>query len=89
MKLLSETYKELGIAFTFPIKIKDDKGNETYNEDSDGYWYKYDRDANGRKTYCENSNGDWYKREYDSNGNHTYYENSEGLKYGTPKSANQ
>jgi hypothetical protein len=36
MKKLSETYKELGIAFTFPIEIKDANGNETYYEDSDG-----------------------------------------------------
>ena len=37
MKKLSETYKELGIAFSFPIRIKDAKGNETYREDSKGY----------------------------------------------------
>jgi hypothetical protein len=36
MEKLSETYKELGIAFTFPIEIKDANGNETYYEDSDG-----------------------------------------------------
>ena len=28
MKLLSETLTELGIAFTFPIEIKDANGNE-------------------------------------------------------------
>ena len=79
MKLLSETYKELGIAFTFPIKIKDDKGNETYNEDSDGYWYKYDRDANGRKTYFANSSDVFWQRwEYDANGKQTYWETSNG-----------
>ena len=37
MKKLSETLKELGIAFTFPIQIRNSKGNETYFEDSDGY----------------------------------------------------
>ena len=37
MKLLSETYKELGIAFTLPIEIKDADGNETWCKDSDGY----------------------------------------------------
>ena len=37
MKKLSETYKELGIAFTFPIEINDSNGNETYFEDSSGY----------------------------------------------------
>jgi len=32
MKPLSETYKELGIDFSFPIEIKDAKGNVTYFE---------------------------------------------------------
>ena len=36
MKKLSETLTELGIAFTFPIDIKDAKGNMTYFEDSYG-----------------------------------------------------
>ena len=36
MKKLSDTLKELGIVFTFPIKIKDKNGNETYSENSDG-----------------------------------------------------
>ena len=30
MKKLSEIYKELGIAFTFPIEINDAKGKLTY-----------------------------------------------------------
>ena len=60
MKKLSEIYKELGIAFTFPIKIKDSNGNETYYEASDGFWYKYEYDANGRPAYFEDSTG--YKR---------------------------
>ena len=75
MKLLSETYKELGIAFTLPIEIKDADGNETYYEDSDGYWYRYEFDANGNVTYYEESSGSWYRREYDSNGDETYFEN--------------
>ena len=57
MKTLSEIYKELGIAFSFPIEIEDDNGNETYYENSNGLWRKYERDANGRATYFENSNG--------------------------------
>ena len=57
MKKLSETYKELGIAFSFPIEIKDDNGNRTYCERSDDYWYRYERDANGKVTYYEDSNG--------------------------------
>ena len=32
MKPLSETYKELGIAFSFPIEIRNAKGNLTYYE---------------------------------------------------------
>ena len=60
MKPLSEVYKELGIAFSFPIEIKDDYGDKTYWEDSNGFWYKYERDANGDVTYCVDSNGIWY-----------------------------
>jgi YD repeat-containing protein len=77
MKKLSETYKELGIAFTFPIKIKDEKGKETYYENSDGNWYRYEYNENGKVTYNETSNGNWYRREYDENGKVTYYEDSD------------
>ena len=38
MKKLSETLTELGIAFDFPIEIKNAIGKATYFEDSDGYW---------------------------------------------------
>ena len=58
MKKLSETYKELGIAFTFPIEILDTNGNQTYYELSDGYWSRSERDAIGNRTYFENSEGD-------------------------------
>ena len=90
MKKVSETYKELGIAFTFPIEIKDADGNETYYENSNGYWEKYEYDANGNRTYYENSEGDWRKYEYDANGmpfngNLTYYEDSDGYKKGKPR----
>ena len=57
MKKLSEIYKELGIAFTFPIEITDANGDETYYEDSDGYWRRRERDANGNETYYEDSDG--------------------------------
>jgi uncharacterized protein YrzB (UPF0473 family) len=76
MKKLSETYKELGIAFTFPIMIKDENGNETYFEESNGYWSRCEYDKNGNQTYSEYSNGYWYRLKYDENGNETYYENS-------------
>ena len=71
MKKLSETLTELGIAFSFPIIIKDAKGNETYYENSRGFWVKRECDANG--------NDYWSKRGRDANGNETYYENSDGL----------
>ena len=57
MKKLSETYKELGISFTYPIQIRDSKGNMTYYEDSDNFWYKKEYNADGNETYFENSNG--------------------------------
>ena len=58
MKKISETYKELGINFSFPIKIEDDNGYVTYCEDSSGYWYKYERDAKDNITYFEDSLGE-------------------------------
>ena len=87
MKKLSETYKELGIAFSFPIEIKDAKGNETYWEGRGGYWYRWEYDAKGNRTYFEDWEDYWNRCEYDAKGNETYCENSEGLKRGTPKSA--
>ena len=87
MKKLSETYKELGIEFSFPIEIKDTKGNQTYFEKSYGFWYRCEYDANGKVTYYENSNDYWERWEYDANGNETYYENGDGFKRGTPKSS--
>ena len=58
MKKLSETLKEMGIAFSFPLRIKDERGKLTYCEDSDGYWCKWERDASRNVTYCENSFGE-------------------------------
>ena len=57
MKKLSETYKELGIDFTFPIVVKDKDGNETYYETRSGYWARYEYDENGNQTYYETSTG--------------------------------
>lgn len=57
MKPLSEIYNELGIAFTFPIRINDQNGKVTYYEYSNGYWYRSEYDENGNETYYENSNG--------------------------------
>ena len=87
MTLLSKTYKELGIAFTFPIEIKDDIGNLTYYERSNGLWFRREYDEKGNLTYFEDSNGFWTRREYDENGNETYYEDSYGYKGGTKRSS--
>ncbi len=87
MKKLSEIYKELGIAFAFPIWIQDTNGYETYYETGFGYWYKTEYDSDGNKTYYETSKGFWYKHEYDSDGELSYRENSYGDKQGTPRSA--
>ena len=89
MKPLSETYKKLGIDFTFPIEIRGANGYVTYYEDSDDFWERCEWDANGNLTYCENSNGYWIRSERGANGEVTYYENSEGVKRSTPKSTNQ
>ena len=61
------------------LRLYDSNGNETYHEDSDGYWSKWERDSNGNTIYYEDSNGYWYKREYDSNGKVIYFEDSTGL----------
>ena len=87
MKPLSETYKELGIAFTFPIKIKDANGKPTYFERSADYCEKWEYNAYGKVTYFENSNDYWWKVERDADGNRTYFEISTGYKEGTRSSA--
>ena len=88
MKLLSETYKEQGIAFSFPIEIRDAKGNETYFESSDGYLERCEYDANGNQTYSDYSDGYWRRRQYDSKGNVTYFEDSDGCWYWCEYDAN-
>ena len=61
MKKLSDTYKKLGIDFTFPIEINDANGKVTYYERSNGSWRKCEYDAKGNLTYYEDSNGSWRK----------------------------
>jgi uncharacterized protein RhaS with RHS repeats len=87
MKKLSETYRELGIAFTFPIDIKNADGNPTYSENSNGLWWHYEYDEKGKETYFEESDGYWCRCEYDEKGNQTYYETSTGYKGGTKRSS--
>jgi len=87
MKKLSDTLKEMGVEFTFPIGIKNEAGKETYFENSNGHWCKSEYNPSGKATYYETSNGYWRKREYDPSGNETYSETSNGDKTGTPRSA--
>ena len=87
MKKLSETYKELGIAFSFPIEIRDANGNVTYYEHFSGFWVRWEYDANGNRTYDEHRRG-WQKWERDAKGNETYYENSRGYWYRYERNAN-
>jgi hypothetical protein len=78
MKKVSDTYKEQGIDFTFPIVIKDANGRETYYENSTGFWWRREYNANGNQTYHERGDGFWRKHEYNANGNQTYHVDSEG-----------
>lgn len=78
MKKLSEVYTEAGIAFQFPIQIRDVNGKETYYEGRLGDVTKRKYDPNGNEIYCERSNGFWSRYEYNSNSEETYYENSDG-----------
>jgi hypothetical protein len=57
MKKISDTLKELGVIFSFPIKIMDANGNVTYFEDSDDFWYKSEYDTYDKETYSEDSEG--------------------------------
>jgi len=86
MKNLSETYKALGIDFTFPIEIKNADGKLTYREDDKGHWRMAEYNADGKVTYTATSTGWWRKSQYDDDGNETYYENKIGVKRGTPRS---
>ena len=80
---LAQAYRKQFGKVSYPFEIYDANGNETYTEDSNGYWWKYEYDADGNETYFEASRGYWQKREYDSNGNETYYEDSNGIARGS------
>ena len=62
----------------FPFRIKDEDGKRIYGENSDGFWWRCERDANGKKIYGEHSDGYWWKSEFDANGNQIYCRNSNG-----------
>ena len=78
MTLAQAHEKQFG-KVSYPFELYDDNGNETYFEDSDGFWSKGEYDSKGNVTYFEDSTGIWSKSEYDSKGNVTYYENSDGF----------
>jgi len=63
----------------FPLIIKNADGSQIYGEDSDGYWWKSERDSNGSQIYGENSDGFWWRCESDANGKEIYHENSNGV----------
>jgi len=58
--------------------VYDKNVNLLYEENSDGYWWKYEYDKNDNMIHYETSRGFWIKREYDNNGNVIFYENSRG-----------
>ena len=41
----------------FPFRINDKDGNQIYGEDSYGFWWKREFDANGNQIYFEYSDG--------------------------------
>ena len=60
----------------FPIKLKDDKRNVVYFENSNGFWFKKEYDQNNNVVYYEDSDASWFKQEYDQNINVVYYKDS-------------
>ena len=84
---LAQAYKQQFGEVSYPFEIFDANGNQTYYEDSDGYWRKREYDAKGNETYYEDSDGYWWKRIYDAKGNETYYENSKGRFKGQKQSS--
>lgn len=74
---LKGTYKfEIGNNY---FDVCDEKGNNIYFENSDGFWIKRKFDSNGYLIFFEDSNGVWFKNERDEKGNQIYYEDSKGL----------
>jgi len=65
----------------FPFFIKDEKGNELYYENDEGYWSRGEFDSNNKITYFENSEGYWSKSEYDASGKEVYYEDTDGIDF--------
>jgi len=66
---------------TFPFQINDEKGNNIYYENDDGYWIRSEYDSNGKQIYSIDSDGYWSKTEYNSNGNLIYSEDNDGIEF--------
>ena len=78
-EIMSKLYNQhVNVIYKDYYKIINGDGNEIYNENSKGFWVKYEYDLNGNEIYSEDSNGGWTKKEYDSNNKMIYYENSSG-----------
>ena len=60
------------------FEVYNEKGNQIYYEDSNGFWFKKEYDEKGNLIYYENSNGYWSKSEYDERDNLIHYEDSDG-----------
>ena len=79
---LAQAYRKQFGKVSYPFRIYNSNDNETYCEESNGYWWKREYDSNSNQTYFENSNGYWTnyaKYKYDADGNETHYENSDGF----------
>ena len=60
------------------LKLYDDKGNQIYFEDSNGWRSKKQYDTHGNQSYYETSDDYWLKSEY-TNGKRVYSESSYGV----------
>jgi hypothetical protein len=63
---------------TFPFKINDEKGNNIYYENDDGYWSRCEYDSNGNLIYSIDKDGYWSRYKYDSNKKQIYSIDNEG-----------
>jgi len=77
--LIPKIFKKKGLTWDkfrgYGNSIIDNRGDEIYDEDINGYWFEQKFDRKGRIIYRRTPEG-WYKLEYDKNGNTIYWENS-------------
>ena len=60
---------------------RDNKGNVSRIDFTDGSWERYELDKNGRPIFHTDSKDHWEKYEYDENSNIIYYEDWQGYWY--------